>query len=213
MHIDHIFIFSTEKGKEADALVEFGCVESEGRIHTGQGTANRKFHFGSFFLEILWVHDEQEIQSARTGVTKLYERSKGDETGYSPFGLCLVNTEDTDILFTGAEHYQPVYFPDGKTIQFIHREKDPWLPWLFRLPFRGLHQKPSLVNHPNGIKNVTKATFYVPEQIAGHPVAKELEAADVVFRSSEQHQLILEFDHAKTGQFQEFKNLSLLIQY
>jgi len=63
MTIDHIFIFTTDFGKIADELIEFGLTEGSGRVHIGQGTTNRKFYFDNFFLEIIWVHNEKEINS------------------------------------------------------------------------------------------------------------------------------------------------------
>lgn len=92
MKIDHIFIFSDKRGKEADDLVNFGLTEGGSRLHPGQGTTNRKFHFENFFLEILWVVNEEDINNETTAKTKLSERSKFNENGQSPFGLCLVNT-------------------------------------------------------------------------------------------------------------------------
>ena len=62
MEIDHIFIFSNNSGKEAKNLIEFGLTEGSSRVHKEQGTKNRKFYFENFFLEILWVINEEEIQ-------------------------------------------------------------------------------------------------------------------------------------------------------
>ena len=59
MEIDHIFIFTDDKGQVADKLVESGFVEGSNRVHIGKGTTNRKFYFKNFFLEILWVHNEK----------------------------------------------------------------------------------------------------------------------------------------------------------
>ena len=107
MEIDHIFIFSCANGKEAGHLVEFGLTEGSNRLHLGQGTTNRKFYFDNFFLEILWVVNEKEIQSKLTAKTKLWERSQFETNGSSRFGLCLVNSSSTDQLFMSSEIYQP----------------------------------------------------------------------------------------------------------
>src|SRR4051794_34154336 len=58
MDIDHIFIFTDNKGRIADELVSFGLTEGSSRVHQGQGTTNRTFSFENFFLEIVWVHNE-----------------------------------------------------------------------------------------------------------------------------------------------------------
>ena len=109
MHIDHIFIFSQNQGQEADELVNFGLTEGSSRVHTGQGTTNRKFYFENFFLEILWVHKEKEIRSEPVATTRLWERSNFESNSLLPFGLCLANTDDTDTIFQGSNRYQPEY--------------------------------------------------------------------------------------------------------
>ncbi len=128
MEIDHIFIFSSNDGKEAEHLVDFGLTEGSSRLHPGQGTTNRKFYFENFFLEILWVVNEEEIQSELTSKTKLWERSQFEKNGHSPFGLCLINSESTDKLFEKSEIYQPNYFPEGMSIDIITNEKHPQFP-------------------------------------------------------------------------------------
>ncbi|MEL7250946.1 MAG: hypothetical protein AAFO03_21130 [Bacteroidota bacterium] len=72
MNIDHIFIFTNDKGKIADEMVTFGLTEGSSRVHLGQGTTNRKFYFDHFFLEVLWVHDEVELHSEQTKPTGLW---------------------------------------------------------------------------------------------------------------------------------------------
>ncbi|UHG94724.1 VOC family protein [Spirosoma oryzicola] len=73
MEIDHLFVFSANQGQEANELLEFGFVEGSSRVHMGQGTTNRKFYFDNFFLELLWVIDEQEVTSELVAPTKLWE--------------------------------------------------------------------------------------------------------------------------------------------
>jgi hypothetical protein len=89
--IDHIFIFTDDNGKVADELVDFGLAEGSNRIHVGQGTTNRKFYFDNFFLEILWVHNVNEIASDKTKPMGLFQRAEYKTNLFSPFGLCIVN--------------------------------------------------------------------------------------------------------------------------
>jgi hypothetical protein len=64
MQTDHIFIFTNDNGKIADELVQFGLTEGSSRVHVGQ--------------EILWVHNEQELNSEVTKQTGLWQRADFD---------------------------------------------------------------------------------------------------------------------------------------
>jgi hypothetical protein len=78
MQIDHIFLFTNDNGKIAEELVQFGLREGSSRVHVGQGTTYRKFYFDNFFLAILWVHNEQELNSEVTKQTGLWQRADFD---------------------------------------------------------------------------------------------------------------------------------------
>ncbi len=43
--LDHFFICTDINAWEADRLVSFGFTEGSASIHSGQGTANRRFFF------------------------------------------------------------------------------------------------------------------------------------------------------------------------
>lgn len=215
MEIDHIFIFSNKKGIEADDLVEFGFTEGSSRVHPGQGTTNRKFYFENFFLEILWVISEKEIQSEVTAKTKLWERSQFQKNQHSRFGLCLVNSESTDELFQQSEVYQPDYFPKEMSIDIITNEENPKLPWTFRLPYRGkkkMHNEPT--GHSNGVTSITKAIFEYPMENDNLNFLQHFQAVDTIkFINGNSTRLILEFDNNRQGKSKEFKALNLMLYY
>lgn len=215
MEIDHIFIFSKNFGKEADELVECGFTEGSSRTHPGQGTTNRKFYFENFFLEVLWVIDETDIRSELTSKTKLWERSQFDKNDFSPFGLCLVNSKLTNKLFERSEIYQPNYFPEGMSIDLITNEKNPNLPWTFRLPYRNekkAHNEPT--NHKNGIRKLTQSEFEIPlnkEEIEFNTFFKTSENID--FKDGRRNHLTLEFDNFIQKKVMTFEGLNLSIKY
>ncbi len=211
MQVDHIFIFSKANGAEADELIKFGLTEGSGRVHTGQGTTNRKFYFTNFFLEILWVHDEAEIQGSRPSCTKLWERSLFYTNEYSPFGLCLVNSEDTDPLFEGSSTYDPEYFPEGMKIDFIN---DPQLPWIFRLPFKKSDHKPNEpMDHPNEISKLSNVTFGIDRSNQVTELISKQSSDTILFDLSQEKKMILEFDHCKNNSEFHFESLPLMIKY
>lgn len=215
MEIDHIFIFSNTDGKEAEQLVEFGLTEGSSRLHPGQGTKNRKFYFENFFLELLWVMEPKEIQSKSTAKIKLWERSQFRVNAYSPFGLCLVNSRSTDPLFQGSEVYQPNYFPKGMSIDIITNEKNPSLPWTFRLPYRdGKKEHNEPIEHQNGLRKLTKAIFEIrPDDGKTEFEGFFKEVRQIEFTQSHRSNLTLEFDNQVQGKTKEFSELHLNIKY
>jgi Glyoxalase-like domain len=213
MEIDHIFIFSKNKGKEADEFLEFGFTEGSNRAHIGQGTVNRKFYFENFFIEILWVENENEIKSKLLLPTKLWERSNFENNEYSPFGLCIVNTEETEMLFEKNIKYQPEYFPKGLEIEILNDEKNPKLPWTFRLPFKGEKKKTEEpILHKNGINILTKTEFKIPiiEDKFTMLFKKE---RDIKFENNNEINLTLTFDKNRNGKEMKFEKLPLTIKY
>lgn len=214
MTIDHIFIFTDDKGKVAEELVDFGLSEGSNRIHVGQGTANRKFYFENFFLEILWVHNVQELTSDKTKPMGLWERAEYQTTLASPFGLCLVHTEDTDSVFKNALKYQPAYFPPGMEIDILKNEDQTDLPWTFRLPFRGQEkhdQEPTV--HKNGIARLTRAVFEYKTTSGNEFLEKFKNQSTIQFMESSRNWLHLIFDHGNQGKRQDFENLNLTITH
>ncbi|WP_299251729.1 VOC family protein [uncultured Aquimarina sp.] len=215
MEIDHIFVFSNTLGKEADKLVSFGLTEGSSRFHPGQGTMNRKFYFENFFLEILWVINKKEIQSELTSQTKLWERSQFKKNGYSPFGLCLVNSKSTDKLFEISKVYQPNYFPKGMSIDIITNEHYSKLPWTFRLPYRDkkkTNSKP--IEHSNGIRLLTRTEFEMPMDNSCSEFKTFFQSVnDIDFKNRNRTHLTLEFDNKIQGKSKEFSELNLTIKY
>ncbi len=212
MEIDHIFIFSTNEGQEANDLVKFGLIEGSNRVHKGQGTANRKFYFNNFFLEILWVINEDEVNQSPTLETQLGYRANFSQNGSSRFGLCLVNTQETDDLFEKAEIYQPNYFPQGMSIDILPNVDNPKLPWTFRLPYRGGKKEINEPkSHTNQICKLTKIEFEIDEwNIKSKYISNFEKEKDILFTRSK---LILEFDFGKQNKLYENNELDLIIKY
>lgn len=214
MEADHIFIFTDNNGKLADQLIEFGLTEGSNRIHVGQGTRNRKFYFKNFFLEILWVYNENEIKSEKIEQIGLWQRANFKANKFSPFGLCIVNTNETDQLFENAFKYQPEYFPQGQVIDILKNENHSSLPWTFRLPFKG-QKKVSTepTKHKNGISLLTKVTFEHLENLDNSYFRFFEQEQNIEFKKSNKTWLSLTFDNSKQGLKKEFEALKLTIQY
>lgn len=215
MKIDHIFIFSENNGFEAEDLTKFGLLEGSNRRHQGQGTINRKFYFENFFLELLWVVNKNEIKQSPTKETQLFERSNFRNNEFSRFGLCLVNSEDTDELFTEAQIYQPNYFPKGMSIDILPNSKNPQLPWTFRLPYRG---EKKYVNEPtqhiNQIRKLTNIKFEIEKLDKESKYIKFFSKQESIkFNKNVKSELVLEFDFGIQQKTVKFKELDLVIKY
>jgi hypothetical protein len=214
MNIDHIFIFTNDFGKVADELVAFGLSEGSSRIHAGQGTTNRKFYFDNFFLEILWVHDPDEIKSSSVESSGLWNRANFANNNHSPFGLCIVNEGELNSIFEQAYIYQPKYFPNGIAIEVLKNEDQPSLPWTFRLPFIGHNKHESEPkNHKSGIKHLTKATFEYDGQANDPFLSHFKNEKQIQFDKTERNWLTLIFDDAANEKMIDFKALRLTIKY
>ena len=174
----------------------------------------RKFYFENFFIEILWVINEEEIQSNLTAKTKLWERSQFEKNQYSRFGLCLVNSKSTDELFENSDIYQPSYFPEGMSIDIITNEEHPQLPWTFRLPYRDKKKIPNEpTEHSNGIKLLTHMEFEVQKKSDTKFENYLRDVGNIQFKSSNRTHVTLEFDHQIQEKSQEFSKLNLTIKY
>jgi hypothetical protein len=214
MNIHHIFIFTDDNGKIADDLVDFGLTEGSNRIHVGQGTTNRKFYFENFFLEILWVHNVYEITSDKTKPMGLWQRAEYKTNHFSPFGLCIVNSEHTEIIFDNAFNYQPDYFPKGMGIKIIKNEDQTDLPWTFQLPFKGQTKPESEpTKHKNGISALTNTMFEYQEIFETKFLDNFKYLEEIQFIKSSRNWLNLIFDNGRQGKKSEFEKLNLIIEY
>ena len=115
--------------------MRLGFVEGSGNTHPGQGTANRRFFFENFMLELLWVTNPAEAQSDKTRRTRLWERCERQDDAVSPFGIIF---RPSGAARRAAPFptwaYAPDYLPPGLALQ-IADGVSLYEPELFYLPF------------------------------------------------------------------------------
>ena len=214
MEIDHIFIFTDTNGKIADELISFGLTSNESRVHQGQGTTNRTFSFENFFLEIVWVHNEQEIKSDLIKPTGLWQRAEYFKNNYSPFGLIIINNAESGRLFENAYKYQPEYFPIEMAFDILQNNNQPDLPWTCRMPFRReKNTERAKVNHKNKINSLSKATFEYWGSDGESFLDQFKNEKTIQFIRSDKTWLTLTFDNTKQGLKKIFEPLQLTIEY
>ncbi|MEA2047355.1 MAG: VOC family protein [Campylobacterota bacterium] len=208
MLVDHIFIFVNSK-EEADALVDFGMTEGSGNVHRGIGTVNRRFFFENFYLEILWVENESEAKSVSE--IGIWERSNYKSSGYSRFGLCLKNRDDTDSIFENSIKWEPMFLSKGEYVNILTNEK---MPWIFRFPVnrrKDLSEEPTF--HKSGIEQLSKAIFNLSKKEFGDKLDLISDNSIIEFEKVGTNSLILEFDNKKQGKTKIFENLNLILNY
>ena len=214
MDIDHIFIFTDTHGKIAEELISFGFTANESRVHKGQGTMNRTFSFENFYLEIVWVHDEREIKSDLVKPTGLWQRAEYFKSNYSPFGLIIVNNEESDHLFENAYKYQPQYFSTGMAFDILQNSIQPDLPWTCRMPFRReRHTEKVKVNHKNKIRFLSKASFDYCGSGGENFIDQFKHEKTIRFTKSGKSWLTLLFDNGQQGAKKIFESLRLTFVY
>ncbi len=144
----------------------------------------------------------------------LWQRAEYKINGFSPFGLCIVNDDDSETLFKDAFKYQPDYFPPGMNIDIIKNDDQADLPWTFRLSFKGQKKHENEPKtHKNNISVLTNAIFEY-ESISENTFLKNFKNQNQIqFIKSSRQWLNLIFDSGKQGKKQEFKKLKLTIEY
>ena len=208
MDIDHIFIFVDSK-EAADELVDFGLSEGSGNVHKGIGTANRRFFFENFYLEILWVENEEEPKSAQD--IGIWERFNFKETHYSRFGACFTNTKASDYIFEKAITWKPEFLQNNEHVDILTSKK---LPWIFRFPpnrQKNLQDEPK--EHKAGLKRLSKALLLTDTLEFSEELNAVTSTTTVEFKKAETNTLVLEFDNTKRGKTKVFNGLDLVIKY
>lgn len=220
MEIDHVFIFTDAAQEVASTLSQFGLTEGSANTHPGQGTACRRFFFQNAYLEIVWVADEDELRNEVTRPTKLWERSKSRNTGYSPFGICFrsQSSDDSTPLFEQAWLYQPSFVPPDQYVLVAANEAFPNEPMFFEFPFQRIkstdhptdRQQPLI--HPKKFEKITKVTIISPviESISDS-MKQVLNNSIVNLAKGDTYCLSLEFDQGKEGNSKSFQELLPLI--
>jgi hypothetical protein len=181
LELDHIIFFCAPGAPEADALLGRGLHEGPGNSHPGQGTVNRRFFFRNVYLELLWVEDFDEAQSAEARPTGLWDRWINRHNGSCPIGLVFRPGAGEVPTPFPSWSYKPKYFPAGFCIE-VATDIPSNEPLLFYLPFA----RPALVEDlapvPGGVQigSVSGTALHLPDTSSLSPALNSLVAAGVV---------------------------------
>ena len=208
--LDHLFVCTRLDGPEAAQLVALGLTLGPAGVHQGQGTANQCFLFHNAYLELIWVHDEDEARSPETEKTKLFERWSGrlDET--CPFGICLRPANAPALASHGSAQpfaawdYLPRYAAAAAPIRIGNNSDVLAEPMLFFIesgsrPDSWRRQPP--MHHRLGVREITHLIWTRPTDSPLSPEAQAVvDAGFISINLGRAHALTIYFDNHALGQ-------------
>jgi hypothetical protein len=218
--LDHLFICTDFGAPAAGELIQFGLTEGSGNSHPGQGTANRRFFFHNLMLELLWVQQAVEAQSAVTRPTYLWERWRG-RSQVCPFGVGLrpAPGESADGPPFPSWAYHPAYLPPTLAIAVATNATVLTEPMLFYLPFAqrqdryaGAEAQP--LDHGPGWRYVTRVSMTLTQPPPRSEALDALAAAHLLeIQTGPAYLMELGFDGETQGCHQNFRPALPLIVY
>ena len=215
---DHVFICSENPAEAERALTDFGLQFGRRRIHRGQGTANACAFFDNAYLELLWRHDDDELQSEVVGPVGLWQRVRWRETGASPFGIAF-RPEDSEVPVETWPYLAP-FLPGGANLPIV----TPRFQWREPLTFISLtsqapatlppERRPPL-DHRGGHHRLTAVTIYKPEGQEISVGLKDLcKLGALALKSAAEHHIELELDDARRSESHDFRpTLPLVLRW
>jgi hypothetical protein len=193
--------------------LRLGFIEGQSNTHPGQGTANRRFFFENFMLELIWVADAAEAQSERTRRTRLWERCERRELGASPFGIIFAPSGDqAPAAPFPTWAYAPIYLPPGVSM-LVAEGTNLSEPGLFYLPFmrRGARRDSQPVTHALPIRRISGLAVGVPRLTEVGAASSIAEAQGLLkYFESQQHVLEILFEGPQDLRFDLRPELPLI---
>ena len=216
LRLHHVFILTGLDAPPADKLVSLGMQESFGRVHQGQGTANRRFEFSNGMLEFLWVHDMQEATTGPGARLRLAERAGNLKDKACPFGVILspVDSSDCDLPFSGWS-YQPDYFEPpmafhvGGNSEQLAEPLCIYAPF-FNVPVNNHEEEPPQTDFAGSVQiKLSVACNALSDQLTAASFAHGLQVS-----VGDEHLMELTFDDRRRGMHRDFRpELPLIIRW
>lgn len=216
--LDHVLLLAAPGAPEGERLTALGLREGTPNRHPGQGTANRRFFFQNAMLELIYVSDEAEVQSALVAPLRLWERSRWRQTAACPFGVCLRATDAAPLPFPTLD-YRPPYLPEGGAIPIARGTMavEPLLfvnPW-GRRPDSLLAGDREPLDHPLGVQELTGVHVVSAGcELPSDPLRAVQRLGIATFSQGDGHLLELTFDAGRQGGMADLRpGLSLVVRW
>jgi len=211
VRLDHAFVFTSAGAPEADLLIDLGMREGTSNVHPGQGSANRRFFFDDFGLELIYITDEPE---ARTGPGNVIQSMKRmDAKDGSPFGLVFRATQEADVGSFPGFPYQPLYFDKGQFFVVGSNADILSEPTCVLMP-SNLPKRPPQDFSPAPFEHVTSVCVSTPATTMSPALARSSEVDRVNIRTGRDHLMEVEFGGGKNGESCDLRpELPLVIRW
>lgn len=211
MLLDHLFICVDDASAAQEALVAFGLQFGLHSFHPGQGTANSCAFFDNVYLELLWPHDDRELQSETVRPLALWERLHWRQSGASPFGVAFRGNGDAVKTW----HYDAPFLPSGIGLPIVTPQRMPNEPLIFLIPDNSPTRLASAMEHRGKRRTITGVTLSGPN-VSPNPfrALEPQNLAQFVLTTGAEHLLELEWDNRSAGQSWDFRpTLPLVVRW
>lgn len=215
LQVDHVFVCCDPEAPEAEALLKAGLVEGTRNVHPGQGTENRRFFFARGFLELFWVANADEAQSAPARRLGLWPRWLGRRSGACPFGIvfgpCGAGVEGPPFA---SWVYQPKYLPEGTRL-LVADAMSLQEPALFSMEWA---EAPGIVGsqpteHAVPLSAMTSVSVGIPSTVTLSEGSRAAVAAGLLtFYDSPTYELAIQFDSPANARLDLRPDLPIILR-
>lgn len=238
LQLDHFNIWVTDPALAKQKLIDIGLTavpDSMSAIHHGQGTSGRYFNFLNGYLELIFVHDQKELEENNKVNPELdfTLRSKSYENGASPFSVALkMIAYDKDSIPFETIQYQQEWMESDDAIYSARNSKlNPQEPSIF-VVFPGMqaitfdsteellavpgddNSWKALFQHDNGAEKITQMIIHSKDLNPNTKSIKALNQVDgIIVKKGNEHLMELYLDDGAKGKKYDLRPELPLIIY
>lgn len=199
--LDHVFVITAPGASAAERLIDLGLEEGSANVHPGQGTANRRFFFEGFVLELLYVGDVDEAMHGAGRDLNVLARHR-DATA-SPFGVVTRVADPETLPAFPNWRYFPDYFGGKLCFHVGENSNDLAEPLCICMPPRLPRRSGPSSEPENSGWRLTGVEIDVPTNdpstVLEHFAA--IDGLHVVFGQA--HRMVLQFNDGATGRSED----------
>lgn len=222
--LDHFNIWVKDPDKAKALLNDIGFTavpDSLSNVHHGQGTAGKYFHFLNSYLELIFVHNQRELEenNQKNKALDFTARAIFEENGASPFSIAL-RIKDYDIEKIPFEKikYQQDWMEENASIYAAKNSKTHLKEPSVFVVYPGIEADTfatisdlknipeayafarAFYQHPNGAEKVTNIVITSVNVDLNTETMKTMEKINnVTIKNGDTHLMELFFDNGRQG--------------